>query len=264
MKNQKIKLALKIAASAAIILAVVIFLLAALWHNFTKLDYFRIKDVLTSENNDIDLSYLKGQYIFSVNLSKESAYLSQLYPVYRKIRLVRVLPSRIYADFIKRKAVAYVKLYRYFFVDEESVLFDSPGREMTEDLPVITGLETKIFGPKSGKRFNVKELALALTVIKDIRDNRMLRFQRVKKIDVAHPANASVILQLRLKSPGLFTQAVYSEPLEVKIGQVDVGDKINMLANLFIQLKKDWFNIKYIDLRFKEPVIKFKDKDVKK
>jgi hypothetical protein len=36
------------------------------------------------------------------------------------------------------------------------------------------------------------------------------------------------------------------------------------LASLFIQLKKDWFNIKYIDLRFKEPVIKFKDKDAKK
>jgi hypothetical protein len=53
-------------------------------------------------------------------------------------------------------------------------------------------------------------------------------------------------------------QAV-QEVLEVKIGQGDISDKMRVLGELFIQLKKDLSNIKYIDLRFKEPVIKFKN-----
>lgn len=263
MKRQKINLAIKLPAAIVIVFAISISIVAYLWHNFKKLDYFEIKDIVASENNMVDLSYLKGQYIFALNLEKQAQYLSQLYPAYRKIRLVRILPSRIYVDFIKRKGLAYIKLYRYFSVDEESVLFDVPAESPKTDLPVISGLETKIFGPKSGKKFNLKELTLALTIIKEMQNNRLLRFCRIKKIDMIHPANASVFLELPLKKPGFLAQTLSGEPVEVKIGQLDVQDKINILANLFIQLKKDWFNIKYIDLRFKEPVVKFKDKDAK-
>jgi cell division septal protein FtsQ len=265
MKRQKINPAIKLLVSVIIVFAIFSSVAAVLWHNFKRLDYFKIKEIAASENNAVDLSYLKGENIFSVNLEKQARYLSQLYPVYKKIRLVRILPDRIYVDFIKRKPLAYVKLYKYFLADEESVLFDVPDQEQAADLPVILGLETKIFGPRSGKKFNVKELTLALTMIKEMQNNRILRFCKIKKIDVAHPANTSVFIELPMKNHGfLGQQALALEPIEVKIGQRDVQDKIDILANLFIQLKKDWFNIKYIDLRFNEPVVKFKDdKDAK-
>ena len=44
--------------------------------------------------------------------------------------------------------------------------------------------------------------------------------------------------------------------LEIKIGQDNIRDRINILSNLLIQLRDELGNIKYIDLRFKEPVIK--------
>jgi cell division septal protein FtsQ len=264
MKRQRINLTIKVAAGAIIVFAISVSIAAYLWHSFKQLDYFKIKDIVTSENNLIDLSYLKGQYIFSVNLEKQAYYLSQLYPVYSKIRLVRILPNRIYVDFVRRKAVAYIKLYKYFCVDTDAVLFDVPVQQETQDLPVIVGLETKIFGPKSGKKFNVKELALALDIIKEAQVSRLLRFNRIKKIDVSNPANASVFLQGQFKNKDLGGQDASVEAVEVKIGQANIRDKINILASLFIQLKKDWFNIRYIDLRFKEPVVKFKDKDAKK
>jgi hypothetical protein len=47
--------------------------------------------------------------------------------------------------------------------------------------------------------------------------------------------------------------------LELKIGQDGIRDKIGVLGDLLQQLEKDLSNIRYIDLRFKEPAIKFKD-----
>jgi hypothetical protein len=46
---------------------------------------------------------------------------------------------------------------------------------------------------------------------------------------------------------------------QVKIGQDEIKNKMNILSNLIASVKKDLGNIAYIDLRFKEPVIKFKN-----
>ncbi|MDD5155565.1 MAG: cell division protein FtsQ/DivIB [Candidatus Omnitrophica bacterium] len=265
MKKQKTKPAIKTAAAVVIASLILAFIAASVWHNLKKLDYFKIKEVISSENNTIDLSYLKGENIFSLDLDKQAYYLSQLYPIYRKIRLIRILPGRIYVDFIRRKPLARLKLYKYFYVDADSVLFDVSAQTQTEDFPVILGLETRIFGPKPGKKFDVKELNTALGIIKEIQNNRYLRPCRIKKIDMTHPVNISVFLELSSKGAYPAAGAVSGGEVEVIMGQSDIRDKINILGAFIIQLKKDWFNIKYIDLRFKEPVVKFKDKkDVKK
>jgi hypothetical protein len=143
-----------------------------------------------------------------------------------------------------RSPLAFVKLYRYFYVDENCVLFDRRTGQEVPDLPVITGLETKIFGAKSGKKYNVKELGLALDIIKELNNNKALRDYKIKVIDVSNPMNSSVFLE---------------GGLEIKIGQEDLGKRINLLSTLLTNMKNDLKQIKYIDLRFKDPVIKFKN-----
>lgn len=213
-----------------------------------NLDYFKIKEIAVSQGQLDELSNLLGRNIFEVNLPKEAGYMSELYPNYKKIRLIRVLPNRIFVDFIKRKPIAYVKLYRYFCVDRDHTLFDVTGELSGMDLPEILGLETKIFGPKAGKSYNIKELTLALEIIKELNNNRLPRNIRLKTVDVANPANAAFFLQV----PGQLL-------LEFKIGQYDIKNKLNILNTLLTNIKNDLTNIKYIDLRFKEPVIRFKD-----
>jgi len=129
------------------------------------------------------------------------------------------------------------------------------GLEETE-LPVIVGLETKISQAKSGKRYNIKELALALDIIKEFKVNNTLQKYEIKRIDVANLANVSLFLELLDYPKGLATTV--PGILEVKMGQDGASDKIRVLGDLFNQLNNDLTNIKYIDLRFKEPVIKFK------
>jgi hypothetical protein len=244
-----------------------------------NLDYFKVKDVMVRESDGrsgvivpmeklaaggVDLSYLKGRNIFSIDLGQESAGIADSNPRYERVQMVRVLPNRIFVDFVIRKPVAYVKLYRNFCVGEDLALFEVP-RQMEETaLPVITGLETKISGVKPGKKCNVRELALAVGLLGQIEGIAELKDYQVKKVDILNPESISVFLLKPLPEPAqrnyLKSRDTEVFPgMEIRIGQENVGGKVKILSGVLRQLKDARDTIKYIDVRFKEPVIKLKD-----
>lgn len=258
MKKRKINFPIKPVALGLIIFMALFFVIGRTLRALKTLDYFKIKDIIASKPEEgVKFSYLVGQNIFNLDLKRESGYISELYPDYKNVRLVRILPNYLYIGFTERQPLAYVKLYRYFFADSDLVLFNVPRGQEERELPVIVGLETKIFGAKPGKRYNIKELALALDIIKQLRINNAFKKYKIKRVDVVNPANTAFFLQLSDYPKVSATLA--AEILEVRMGQGDTGDKVRILGDLFTQLKKDLGNIKYIDLRFKEPVVKFKD-----
>ena len=244
MKKYKFKLSI---IPIIVIIASFLLIYFITWHlgRFLKnSDYFKIKDIVTNgEREEFEFSYLKGRNVFGLNLKKESEYISQLYPTYKRIRLIRVLPNRLYVDFLRRKPLGIVKLYQYFCVDEDAALFDASEIQEESNLPLILGLEKKIFGPKLGKKYNIRELVLAIDIIKEAKINKAFKDYKIKRIDVANSADASFFV---------------SDVLKVKIGQDNIKDKFNILSGLLIQEEEDLGNIEYIDLRFKELVIKFK------
>jgi len=242
MKKQKHRLPVKIISFtiAALLLLIILSLLA--WQALTSLDYFRIKDiVIVNGRESSGLLYLKGRNIWKLDLKKESQSLSLLYPSYKKVNLVRVLPNKIFVIFQKRIPVALVRLSRYFYVDTEQVLFDVSTQETGMDFTVITGLNAKLLAPNSGKRYNVEELNLALRIIKEFQNIRPLSALKIRRVNVENAASAAFFL---------------SDTLEVKIGYEDIGGRLNILSTVVLQSGKDVVNIKYIDLRFKEPVVK--------
>lgn len=230
-----------------VFLFIISFAIAQATKALKKSNYFNIKDIIINNaKKESDFSYLKGRNIFDINLTKESSLISELYPTYKKVRLIRVLPNRLFVDFIIRKPLAYVELYRYFCVDEDQVLFDLPPQSLLQEthLPVIVGLKTKIAGAKLGLRYNIKELAIALNILRELKSNNTLKDYKFKTVDPRNPASASIFLD---------------NGLEIKFTDYNVKNKVNILGTLFTQINKDLDNIRYIDLRFKEPVIKFKD-----
>ena len=247
-QNKLINLVFKLII-AAMVISITGLLISNLFKTIKNLGYFSIKDILIKGNDAIELSYLKGENIFDIDIQKESGYIMQTSPNYKKIRLIRILPNRLFVDFIKRRPLAIVKLYRFFCVDEESVLFDCPQQPGEQDLPVVWGLETKIFGPKSGRKYSTKELSLALSIIQEARINKAFKGYKIRRIDVANVANASIFLK----------NEALPDALEVKINQDNIKEEFAILSELILQVKLDLKNIKYIDLRFKEPVIKYKD-----
>jgi len=261
MIKQKINLPVKLLILGLVIFIVLFFMISYIAGALRSLDYFKIKEVILNKpEGDLDFSYLIGRNIFNLDLKKESGYISELYPAYKKISLVRILPDRLCVVFTPRLALAYVKLYRYFYVDNEMVLFDIPDGQGEAELPLIAGLEKKISGVKPGKRYNIKELAAALNIIKEARANILLKNYQIKRIDVADPDNATCFMVVPGEPTGN-RQASLAVPqvIEVRIGQSGVNARMRVLADMLNQLKKDSVNIKYIDLRFKEPVIKFNE-----
>lgn len=262
MKKQKFNIPVKLISIILIILLALYFVISYIWKVMMTADYFKIKDIITRGTDSVTFSYLKGKSIFSLDLNKESRYILGSFPECSRINLIRVLPDRIFVDFIMRKPVAYLKLYRYFAVDKDAVIFNAASQPENSYLPIITGLETRIFGPKTGRKYNVKELWFALEAIKEIKKDRILKQYDIKRIDVTSLDNTSVFICPEQIPTGYMNRAATGGPpfvFEIKLNQGNFKDKISILANFLIQQKLDLGNIKYIDLRFKEPVVKFKE-----
>lgn len=242
-----------------IINIIIVVIAISLLFYFTRMimnaDYFKIRSIVCPEKNNGDFSYLAGKNIFNTNLKKESLRLSAFYPRYKKVRLIRVLPDMIYIDFLKRVPIACVRLYRNFYIDEELFLFEFPEAGLAPDLPVIYGLDKSPFAIKPGKRYNIPELEAAIEIIKEIRANKALDNFNIRRIDLKSHAYAVVLGLLRVAG-----NLQFSSILEIRIPQDNIKSKIGILSNLFSQDKDNLIKIKYIDLRFKEPVVKFKNK----
>lgn len=206
-------------------------------------DDFRISDIITDASISEDLSYLKGKNIFTLDLKEEAKRLLRFYPSFKKIRVVKYLPNKIYVDFIRRRPLAVIRLYRDFYIDENLVLFDLQECILGQELPVVLGLDKKIFAPSLGGTYNIPSVVLALDIILEVAASRDLKKYRILKIDVERPKEATVFIE---KGP------------QIKISQEDFKSKIAVLAGLVAD-QGGLDSIKYIDLRFKEPVIKFKD-----
>lgn len=266
MKKQKpSSIPVKLIGSIIVVL-VCLFIIGSLWKGLKNTEYFKIKDII-AVGVAADLSYLKGRNIFEIDLNKEAEYLLRVYPGYKDVRLIRILPNCLFVRCLKRQPLAYVKLYRYFYVDSNSVIFNADNQVIDADLPVILGLETKIFAPKDGRSYkDVKELRLALDIIKSLSLNKGDGDYKIKKIDASNLVNASFYLCFLPRPAGLSKDSNIKDNdflLEVRTGQDHLGDKINILSSLLSQMNNERFNIKYIDLRFKEPVIKFRDLEKK-
>jgi len=262
VKKRELNIAIKLTIVAIITVSALISISVLIWRFLRASDYFKVKEVIAREASAVDLSYLKGKNIFNIDLKNESGYILESFPDCSDIRLIRLLPNKIFVDLIKRKPVALVKLYKYFALDANGVFFYATGEPQELDLPIILGLETKIFGPKPGKKYNIRELLLALNIIKYTKVNRALRNLKIKRIDVTNPSSASIFLPFSEKHLSLVPESkrtVQPEGIEVKLGQDNIKEKTAVLASLIMAARNDLSNINYIDLRFKEPVIKFND-----
>lgn len=243
--------------SLAIILLAFSFIIGYIWKALTASDFFAVRQVVV-RNSEKPFDYLKGRNIFSLDLNDESYRAVLSCPDCRKVRLTRILPNCIFVDFLKRQPLALVKFYKDFAIDEQGVLFYPNAAIEEAGLPVIYGLETKIFAPKPGTRYKRAELDLALSIVKEFKANKTFQGFTLKRIDVAELESAGFFILLPKQMADYTKPVAQTEWIgfEVRTGENNIRQKMIILGGLILQARKEWGNIKYIDLRFKEPVIK--------
>lgn len=257
MRKQKFKLPLMLIVILVIILLAISLLLGYIWKVLTTSEFFAVKQILV-RNSSESFEYLKGRNIFSLDLNNQSAKALLNCSDCRRVRFLRILPNCIFVDFLKRQPVALVKFYKNYAIDQQGVFFNLIGTAEEADLPVIYGLETKIFGPKPGVKYKRPEIDLALSIIQEFKANKALRTFALKRIDVSSLQSAGLFVLLPRQTVNYtkFIPQLEWVGFEVRIGDGSIKQKLMILGGLLMQADKEWKNIKYIDLRFKEPVIK--------
>ena len=112
-------------------------------------------------------------------------------------------------------------------------------------LPLIIGLSTRIFHPRSGVKYNEASLLAALEFINNFnKDSELSRKVKIKEINLKN-----------INDVFLFT----TTDCKINLGTIaSLNKRLSMLQKLVSDIDAELANIEYIDLRFREPVLKYK------
>jgi len=238
-KKQKISIKLiYVIISGAILISTFI----GLFNFFKVSDYFKIKDVIYFGADDSleidDYIEVREKNLFKINLDQIAKDILQRYPKIRKVKVRRIFPDKLRIDIEMRNPIAIIKSKaNYLFIDEEGKEIQRTRLLRKTALPIIIGLDSK---SKDKEFYSSERLSLTLTLLKTIKEFKDLEGYSITKIDVSDVKNTSFFINYGI---------------QIKIGNDDFKDRLRVLLMILERLKAEIKEIKYIDLRFKEPVI---------
>lgn len=183
--------------------------------------------------------------IFMIDLNKVSRLLEKL-PRIKRAEVRRMLPHTIAIDIVERKQIAQVKLpFRktYYLIDYEGCVLPPLLKEAQPGLPIIEARFSGKTALQPGDFFWNEGIQNSLLLQKHISEHSFLSSEPFVKIVVDQALNMSIFL--------------YDE-IELKVGKDAEGSlsKLNKVQDVFNPETRS--QIKYIDLRFKDVVIKKK------
>lgn len=205
--------------------------------------YFRVAAV----DVDPSLSFIdpqhfagvKGKSIFAVDLDKLQRRLSFVYPQAAYLKVSRRFPNRILIQ--AKKRLPFVQAYvrnKTVVLDSEGVIL-SLGGHGDGPLPAVFGVSDNA-ELALGLALDDDRLRAALRIIKEIRANPSFSGYDVINIHVDN------LLKIYFH---------LSNGLQVIVDQERIDQKIRLLAFVLTQKNINLEQTKYIDLRFKEPVL---------
>jgi len=225
----------------AIIIGVLLF--KGIHHFFVRSDYFKIKIIVIDPSLQFiqkrDLAYLKGKSIFVVDLKAFHRKLSFKYPQITQLRINRNFPNQISLKAVKREPLAQIQLLsKIITVDQHGIVLQQ-GDAINNALPVIKGVKTKI-APKLGLPVRGIDLRIALKIIRLFENNSRLKGHHIYNVNVENLSKIEFDIKNMFK---------------IVLDRENIDQKINLLGVVLTQGQLKIKEIKYIDLRFKEPIL---------
>ena len=210
----------------------------------TSSPLFEIKNVMIDRSIQfIDLRALKdlkGDNIFKVDINKIDRQIAQQYPYIAQLRVVRALPDRILILAKKREPL--LQIYykkKYLLLDTEGIalyyLLQPPAL-----LPQVYGIPLERNWLFLGGHIRGQEIVKAVEILNAFKTSAVLRKWRIHSVQAGNLSKIDLLV---------------GTDMHVILDQEDTQDKIELLQMLISTNKIDLNRVKYIDLRFKEPVI---------
>ena len=235
--------AVKFSVVGLIALAVGVFLFQRTMQYFSHADYFRIQAVIIDSSlsfiDKSSLSNLKGKNIFGVDLEKVRKHLSFKYPQVSDLRVVRSFPNQIRITAKPRLPVAQLHAGEKVLTLDENGIVLSSSSDKNDDLVLIKTKERS--GPYTlGLPYQGDLYKIALDINKYFQSNRSLSSFQIDVIDIESTSKVDVHLK---------------NGLLVIFDSSKIAQKVKIVGLILAQGKVDPKEAKYIDLRFKEPIV---------
>lgn len=210
----------------------------------TQSKYFQVKSVVVDPSLAFikkgDLTMLRGKNIFQVDLKGLKSTLSRKYPQITELKVTRRYPNQIQLLARKRHPFAQTKvLNRTVTLDGQSVILSTTdGRD--KSLPLVSGIESVNQKLYLGSTLKDEQLKIALSIIQAKELNEDLGVFEIEEVDVKNLSKINVYL---------------TKKLLVIVDKDKVAQKMRNLGLVLNQTHIELADIKYIDLRFKDPII---------
>jgi cell division septal protein FtsQ len=211
------------------------------WKLAVASDAFTITSIEASPEIADAVPDVRGQNLWTVNLGAVADAVHGQLPELRWVRASRMPPSTVTVAALARAPVAQVQLAQWHAVDAEGFVFAASSREAAAELVMLRGVADPKAPLKAGRVNDTERLRAALQMQEELSRAGALRGHRVAAIDVADPRQLSFILD---------------DGIEVRCGSADqLPPQLARLQAVLQRVARQPFGIRYIDVRFPEPVI---------
>ena len=247
-KNKiKIKKPLHLAPFVIVFIMCLSFLIGII-NFFKNSSYFDIREIICAdkmkEQKINKFLELKGENIFSLDLATISEKLKGEYPETSEIIVSRIFPDILSVEFKERIPIARFKLSNQeFLIDQEAVVLGSLKSIERKDLPDLKGLNINFKDLKVGQKIRSRNLSFAIGLLREMNAVGLLNQYKILELDVSNLNKISFIMH---------------NEIVVLTRRIDFSKKLDILISLLSRLEQELEEISYIDLRFRDPVIKKK------
>ena len=205
--------------------------------------YFRVKEVLYHPSLRFmaprETPRFKGKNLLALDVEKTQQQLQSRYPQIMNLRVVKRFPGQLCIIAKQRLPYALFKVNgQNVVLDEEGIILSS-NNAVNYQLPLIEGISyhEKI---AAGHPIQGRQIKAAYQVIEAFQNEERLSSYRILKIDIRNLSKISFYI---------------TEDLQVFVDREDIPRKLELLSYVLSQARQDLPNTKYIDLRFKEPIV---------
>ncbi len=218
---------------------------------------------------------LFGTNIWDVDLVQLAEQLKRQQPSLKTVRVVRDLPNSIRIQIVQRVPLAQVRIdlpalqsgaarqaSRWYPVDADGFLLPQGSQVPVDGLIRIIGLEQVVGASSIGKEHPHERVDLALRVIESLRRAPVSISRHVTEVNLADPQQIRFLIDLSavpgtyLPSLGNRHAAQAGEEMEVRCGsEVELEAHLVRLKEALKTIQKQQIAVRYIDVRFQEPVV---------
>jgi cell division septal protein FtsQ len=179
----------------------------------------------------------RGRNIFTLDLDQIETLIRKDHPQIRNVEVKRYLPNMLEVDIVSREPFAYLDTGGGIVIDREGMVLWSgnvPG-----GIVKIQGISFFLTKPPTGSRIDNPSLDKALVLLEGLRRKARASGELIDHIDISDRNNIVVVIK----------------GVEIRMGTDELSRKLDGLKEILDDPQIDMEGIRYIDLRFENPVI---------